>query len=117
MTTHDILRERLLKKAAVYSYEQLEHLRKNEWSREFEILMRNRLVMGALRYGKMRNPDKASYNRVKRMHELIRDYLETHNQEALVDIANLAMLEFEEGDFLDAHFTPSDDGAHTERTR
>ncbi len=37
----------------------------SEWSYEFEQLCRNRLVMGALRYGKIHAPNKPNYDRTE----------------------------------------------------
>jgi hypothetical protein len=37
----------------------LEQLRRTEWNPEFEKLMRNRLLMGAMRYGEFRHKKKS----------------------------------------------------------
>ena len=41
-------------------------------------------------------------------------YQETGNDEILVDIANLAMVEFIEGNHPNKHYKAVDDGIHTE---
>lgn len=64
---------------------------------QFETLMRNRLIMGALRYGRLHAPGKGTYNRPGGIVKRLQQYQETGNLECLVDIANLALLEFEEG--------------------
>lgn len=86
-----------------------EDLRKSEWSEEFETLMRNRLVMGAFRYGKIGDKNKPVYDRIESIERRARKYRETGNKEFLVDIANLCLLEFVEGE---GHFESIDDGEH-----
>ena len=83
-----------------------------QWSAEFEQLMRNRLLMGALRYGKLGDPDKPRYDRIKRAHELLNEYSSTGNTECLVDVANMALVEFVEGDHPKKHFEARDDKEH-----
>lgn len=89
-------------------------LRKSEWSNEFEQLMRNRLVMGAIRYGKIGAPGKPTYDRVASMQKRLAKYTETGNKEFLVDVANLCLLEFVECAHPNAHFSAIDDGEHVE---
>jgi len=86
-------------------------LRRTEWSGEFEQLMRNRLIMGALRYGVFGDRRKPAYDRMARAERLIAQYRETRNREALVDLANMALCEYVEGR---GHWEPQDDGEHTE---
>lgn len=73
---------------------------KTEWSPEFEQMMRNRLVMGAIRYGRMGHGEiplgKPKYDRFESIRKRLRFFEETGNAEWLVDIANLALLMFEE---------------------
>ena len=45
----------------------LDELKKSEWSEEFETYMRNRLIMGAIRYGRIGDKNKPQYDRVKSM--------------------------------------------------
>lgn len=87
-------------------------LQASEWSDKFEELMRNRLVMGALRYGKLHAPGKPAWDRPASIQKRLQNYHETGNTEMLVDIANLAMLEFEEGVHPNKHFNAIDDGEH-----
>lgn len=92
-------------------------LRKSEWSEEFERAMRYRLIMGAFRYGQLGGKDKPSYDRLNCMKRRIEQYQKDGNQEHLVDIANLALCEFVEGDHPKKHFKSIDDGNHTEKVK
>jgi hypothetical protein len=89
-----------------------DELRKTEWSEEFEKLMRNRLLMGFFRYGRMGDKNKPVYDRKESILSRIFKYEETGNTEYLVDIANLCMLEFVEGRHKNKHFKSIDDGEH-----
>jgi hypothetical protein len=71
---------------------------RTEWSPRFEQLQRNRLVMGAYRYGRLNAPGKARYDRIASIIERLEEYKVTGDDDLLVDTANLSMLEFEEGD-------------------
>lgn len=86
-----------------------EDMWQTEWSPRFEKLMRNRLIMGALRYGKLNAPGKPQYDRMASIQKRAKLYAETGNLEILVDIANLALLEFEEGRHPKRHFTAIDE--------
>ena len=92
----------------------LQSLKLSEWSYEFEQLMKNRLLMGCFRYGKLGGKDKPKYNRVKDIRRRLDSYEKNGNIEHLVDIANLALCEFVEGDHPSKHFASEDDGIHTE---
>lgn len=85
-------------------------LKKTEWSKEFEVLMKNRLLVGALRYGKLNANNKPKYDRMESIKKRITVYQKTKNKEVLVDIANLCLLEFEEGE---GTFKALDDSEHT----
>ena len=90
-----------------------DELRASQWSAEFESLMRNRLVIGALRYGLIGAPGKPRYNRPDAIRTKLQHYEETGNTETLVDVANLALLEYVEGDHPRKHFKALDDKIHT----
>jgi len=75
----------------------IDQLRRTEWSTEFESLMRSRLVMGALRYGRLNAPGKPEWDRISNMIERLVYYKKTRNKQVLVDIANLALCEYVEG--------------------
>ena len=95
----------------VSSYDEL---KKTEWSEEFERLMRNRLIIGALRYGRLGAANKPQYDRINSMIKRLTKYQETGNKEFLVDVANICLLEFVECNHPNQHFHAIDDGEHTE---
>ena len=90
----------------VYDFDDL---RRTEWSNQFELLMRNRLILGAVRYGKLGEPNKPKYDRMSAILNRAARYIEDGNQEHLVDVANLAMLEFVEGKHEKQHFSALDE--------
>lgn len=92
-------------------------IRAEQWSREFEGLMRARLIMGAYRYGVIRDPGKARYDRVGSVIRRLVQYRQTGNAEHLVDSANLLMLEFVEPTHPGFHFCSVDDGEHTDQVQ
>lgn len=89
-------------------------LRKTEWSEEFESLMRNRMIQGAFRYGRLRHPGKPQFDRVSSAISRLEKYRQDGNTECLVDVANMMLLEFVEGDHPDKHFASVDDGEHVD---
>lgn len=87
-----------------------EQLRRSERSPEFERLRMNRKILGAARYGLMGAPGKPQYARVADMIRRLMLYEKDGNAEHLADVANLAELEYVEGDRC---VRPLDDGEHT----
>ena len=72
--------------------------------------------MGYFRYGSLQSQiGKAQYNNVGSIAKRLSLYSRDHNREHLVDIANLAMIEF--ATHPDYPFNPSDDGERTARKR
>lgn len=109
MTVTDHLRKRLLKNLqGINRKPPLPELEETEWSSEFERLMRNRLIMGAIRYGLLGDPNKPQYDRVEYMRRKLKEYEESGNMECLVDVANLALCEFVEGTHPNRHFAAVD---------
>jgi len=96
---------------------KLETLYNTEWSEEFEQLMRNRLLMGAFRYGKFNEPGKPQYDRIGSTISRLQKYKQTGNKEYLVDSANLCLMEFVECNHPKEHFSSIDDGEHTKTVR
>ena len=92
--------------------ESEESLRSSEWSMEFETLMRNRLLMGRFRYGRLDRTTNTGYDRIGSMISRLKAYRISGNTENLVDIASLALMEFVHGDHPDKHFSAVDDGEH-----
>jgi len=90
-------------------------LYKCQWSPLFEKYMRNRLALGYFRYGSLRTQAKGKYSNLKSIRQRLDLYQKTGNDEILVDIANLAMVEFVNGNHPKKHFKSIDDGIHTEK--
>lgn len=118
-STHALLRDRLLTQAGLLERPApkftVEELAASEWCPKFEQLMRNRLIMGALRYGKLGAPGKPQYDRTASMSRRLIAYDRTGNLELLVDIANLALCEFVECHHPFRHFRAVDGGEHVGR--
>lgn len=91
----------------------LESLRETEWSPEFESHMRNRLIMGGIRYGLLRAEGKPQYDRINSIINRLNKYRTDGNLEHLVDSANLCLCEFEECHHPRKHWGPQDDTEHT----
>lgn len=83
-----------------------------QWSPEFERLMRNRLLVGAYRYGPIAKYGKPPYDRVPACLKRLRQYQQTGNTELLVDVANLCLLEYVEGRHPLKHWHATDDTEH-----
>ncbi len=122
-TLHDILRERLLVQAGVLCAPKvvkdfdLAALRESEWSTEFEQLMRNRLLMGSMRYetfAAKANLKTLGYAFIDSIFERLKLYQQGGNTEHLVDVANCCLLEYEFGKHPKKHFAPVDDGVHVQ---
>ena len=119
MNTFDIIRSRLLMRAGLAEPppapcpgRTIADLERSEWSPRFERLMRNRLVIGAMRYGLLHAPGKKRWDRGAGIRKRLKQYEETGNLEYLVDVANLALLEFEESDHPLKHFRSAECGDH-----
>ena len=96
-TVTQLLRKGLLKD--VYDrVPDLDTLRRTQRSPEFEKLCMNRKIFGAMRYGLVGAEGKPRYDRVADMIHRLKEYQKDSNKEHLVDVANLAELEFIEGE-------------------
>lgn len=83
-----------------------------EWSSDFERYMRNRMIQGAFRYGRFDAEGKGQTDNCAGMIKRLALYLDTGNTEHLVDVANIAMIEFVHGVHPLKHFAALDDAAH-----
>lgn len=95
----------------------MDRLRKEQMSDRFLELMRNRMALGTLRYGRWQEHKSKGviYDRVGAMRLRLLLFEQTGNTEYLVDVANFAMIEFEISDHPNKHFSPKDDGEHVSR--
>lgn len=114
---HDAIRQHIYKitgldRPKVTSMPSLSILRLTEKSESFENLVlavrpnypyyeffklgRNRLIIGAMRYGRLKSKDKKQFNRTGSILRRLQIYQAEGNQELLVDIFNMALLEYEE---------------------
>lgn len=86
-------------------------LQTTEWSDDFERLMRNRLIMGCLRYGPMvwKKKNGNKWDLLGAINKKVGLYVKTGNTEYLVDAANYLLLEFECGEHPNKHFNALDD--------
>lgn len=98
-------------------YIDTENIENATWSYEFEHYQRNRLILGALRYGRVLTPGRSKYDRVSGMFRYIKEYENTGNLECLVDVANYCMLEFLESDHSLKHFAATDDKFHVKELK
>ena len=108
-TVTTLLRKRLLADVPD-RVPSLDELRRTGRSPEFERLRMNRKVIGSMRYGRMGAPGKPQFDRVADMIRRLSLYANDGNAEHLVDVANLAELEFVEGARC---VRPTDDVLHT----
>lgn len=82
-----------------------------DWSWPFIQHCLNRIIMGRFRYGKA-SANGAKYDRIGGIRRRLELYQSTGNLEYLVDIANLAQLEFQTPSIDGADFRATDDGEH-----
>lgn len=78
----------------------------------FDQLRNNRLMIGHLRYGACGVSRDASYDVVASMIHRLEEYRATGNLEHLVDVANLAEIEFIWPRHAQAHWVAQDTGGH-----
>lgn len=113
--THDAIRNHLNKRIRPDSKRKpdIHSLKQTEWIPEFEQYMRNRLVMGALRYETFAEKLHGNkYDCLEYVRRKCKEYEQTGNLECLVDAANLLMIEFAAPHHPNPHFTPGDDTSH-----
>ena len=110
MTISEHLRQSLMAKAHKLDSDSYEKMRLTEWSPEFERLMRNRLIIGSMRYMKLKDdrPPGATVLHIGYIKTRLEAYEKTGNREMLVDIANLCLVEFLHSDHPMSHFEAVD---------
>ncbi len=113
---HDAIRDHLLD-ALGYPHghprlPDLDALRESEWCHEFEELRRNRLILGAMRYGLLSASDKWQYDLWAGLQAKLTTYADTGNLEAVVDAANYLMLIYMHPQHPNAHWRAEDDQGH-----
>ena len=88
---------------------------RSRMNQEFLRGMEDRLMMGHFRYGWKADRGQ-KYNTPKALADRVQMYLDTGNTEYLMDVANFAMLEFEDPYHPNDHFHAGDDnhGNHAE---
>ncbi len=101
----------------VGSFPTLKEIYGSQWSDKFEKLMRNRLAFGYFRYSPLKEQQKGLMDNVGSIKKRIKLFERTGNDELLVDIANICMVEFLNGDHPKKHFKSVDDGVHVERKK
>lgn len=118
MDIFQLLRDRLHAKAGISERRtdldaraKFKKMEETEWSPEFEQLMRNRLLMGCLRYGPLLAKKKVGHkwDLMGAVEKKIKLWKATGNDEYLVDIANYCLLEFACGAHVTKHFHALDD--------
>ena len=90
----------------------LEELCETEWCLEFIELMRNRLIMGAFRYGTQEQQAHKMIHRIESLRKRLDAYEAEGNLEHLVDFAAIAMAEYMHPKHPHAHWAASDDAEH-----
>lgn len=119
-TVHDYLRARLLQQAGIFEPAKpapsLAVIARMQSCPIFEEYRKNRMIMGYFRYGSLQSQiGRAKYDNVGSIEKRLSIYKSDHNREHLVDIANLAMIEF--ATHPDYPFNPSDDGVHAAKKK
>lgn len=115
---HDIIRDRLYAGKGLFDpvpHVTVTDIEKTEWDPVFEQLMRNRLIMGRLRYESLWKKKKGGYNYIKSVREKLTKYEQTGNTELLVDIANYMLIMFNFDGHPNHHFAATDDQHHCEK--
>ena len=87
-----------------------EDILKRGFSNEFVTKMQNAIEMSHYKYGWASKSYPELAQAYKCIQERLDKYLETHNTEFLIDIANFAMIEFMHPAFKDASYKPTDSG-------
>ena len=111
MTVTEHIRKRL-EPAEVRLVPDIAELRAIQWCERFEKEMRNRLLMGAFRYGVVRSGTSMAVDYSSSALKKLEAYRQDGNREHLVDAANYLLLEYRFPGHPSAHFKAVDDGEH-----
>jgi len=117
-TNHDYLRERAFRRAGLIGPIQTnltpDEIASMQLPERFLELIRNRVVMGYLRYESLDRSGKVrKYDRVKSAIERLEEFKKDGNLEHVVDAAALLWREFAKPSNPNARFRAMDDGPHT----
>lgn len=121
-TLQSFLRERWCEKLGVPFEEKkqptLADLKKSEWVPEFIQYMLNRMIMGFFRYGSIHTQPLDRYDFIAEIERRLSMYKKDGNLEHLVDIGNLAMIQFFKGvKYLGQKMLSIDDGEHNKKVK
>jgi len=106
---NDHIREHALSERGVSDrVPDLDILERTETNEDFFRLMRNRLLMGAFRYGAMDKNEMTTTERVAWIQNRLSRYASTGNVECLVDVANVCLVEFHLSTHSKKHFKAED---------
>lgn len=119
-TVHEYLRARLLQQAGIFEPAEpapnLDAIARMQSCPRFEEYRKNRMIMGYFRYGSLQSQiGRAKYDNIGSIENRLLLYRGDRNREHLVDIANLAMIEF--ATHPEYPFRASDDGVHAARKK
>ena len=116
-TITEHIRERLLTNALIFPYKK-DIKTEHQFSASFRYGRDCRMIMGGYRYGNIRDAGSRVHPRIRTnsMIKRIKRYIETGNTEYLMDVANLAEIEFIASTHPNKHFHAVD-GAEAELTR
>lgn len=117
MTNTQYLKKHLLSIATQLDTDSYTYMKLHERNWKFRKLKNNRLILGALRYGKLNAKDKPKYDRIKGIQYHLNMYKLTGNLEHLVDISNIAEVEFTESTHIKKHFKAHDDSNHVKEVK
>jgi hypothetical protein len=88
---------------------KLSEILKTEFSHDFVEKMKNSMVVSFHKYGPIDSAFPDRVDAVASLMDRLRLYTSTGNTEALMDVANFAMIEYMRPSHPDAHYTPTDD--------
>jgi len=94
----------------------IDFLERTQWDDQFARLMKNRLILGCLRYGRNKSIQNSDLEKRDYRIDIMRRarlYLHTGDIEQLVDIANVALLEFVKQRKRGVKMQSTEDAYHT----